>query len=275
MIVIISIVISYGLIYSSYYSLSKYSDSPLLGIFLQSPATLINLFFSVIGLVIIFKYKNNIKRKEIMISIILASLIWITVQSSYYYNNWVPNIPYYDPTINALQVFFMSLGFFALNIDTPKFSFLNAKNYNFRSIILGLVLGLVFGLANLAFFIFVYGEQLQIGNIIYGCLRALQPGIMEEVAYRLFFMGSSVLILRKYLTKNIADITSIIMAILFHAIPHAYLIILSNPTSAIITIAVLSILFGLPMTVIAYKRGIETSIIFHWTIDAIRFVLIG
>jgi ABC-type spermidine/putrescine transport system permease subunit I len=43
--------------------------------------------------------------------------------------------------------------------------------------------------------------------------------------------------------------------------------------SALITVVVTSILFGLPMAYLAYKKDIETAIGFHWIIDAVRFTL--
>jgi hypothetical protein len=169
----------------------------------------------------------------------------------------------------------MCLGFFAMRTDTPRFNILENDQDKISSIIYGLILGVVFGLVNLGFFVYLYGEKIQLGNIMFGCLKALQPAIMEEIAYRLLFMGSSIILLRKYLPNNIADKASMTMAIIFHAIPHVYQIVLQEPITAIMSVIVLSVIFGLPMTIIAYKRGIDTSIIFHWTIDAIRFVLIG
>jgi hypothetical protein len=41
--------------------------------------------------------------------------------------------------------------------------------------------------------------------------------------------------------------------------------------AALVTVAVMSLAFGLPMAILAYKRDIESAMGFHWTIDALRF----
>jgi membrane protease YdiL (CAAX protease family) len=63
------------------------------------------------------------------------------------------------------------------------------------------------------------------------------------------------------------------MAILFHSALHVQQTIISSPLSALVTVVVTSILFGLPMAYLAYKKDIETAIGFHWVIDAVRFTL--
>jgi hypothetical protein len=48
---------------------------------------------------------------------------------------------------------------------------------------------------------------------------------------------------------------------------------MSNPPMALVMVVVTSLLFGLPMALLAYKKDIETAIGFHWIIDAVRFAL--
>jgi hypothetical protein len=270
-----AIILLYIVIFFSYYPLSGYRNLPLLGVFLETPTSLFYLIFSVIGLCLVLLGKRP-ARRELAISATSTCLVWVSVQSLYIYNHWTPIIPFFSPTIAAVETLLMTLGFFALDVKKPRSVLIEG---NYRNIVtslgVGLILGLLFGLINLGFFVYLYKQPIVAGNLLYGSLKALQPGIVEETAWRLFFLGGALPLLSKHLPKRIAEISSISLTILFHAIPHVYQTLLVDPISSFITVIILSLLFGLPMTLLAYRRDIETAICFHWTIDAIRFILLA
>jgi hypothetical protein len=102
---------------------------------------------------------------------------------------------------------------------------------------------------------------------------ALKPAIMEETAFRLLFMGLALVVLTKVLPRNIAIASAIFMAIVFHSAAHVPDLLMTNPPMALVMVAVTSLLFGLPLALLAYKKDVETAIGFHWVIDAVRFSL--
>jgi hypothetical protein len=102
-------------------------------------------------------------------------------------------------------------------------------------------------------------------------VKALQPGILEEAAYRLIFMSLALAVLLRYLPRSIAVGSAIVMAVVFHAFVHVPALLLTNPVAALVTVAILSVAFGLPMAILAYKKDIESAMGFHWIIDALRF----
>lgn len=274
--VISAIILAYIFIFALSYPLAQYSNVPLLGVIFVGPAALFYFIFSILGVFLAIKNRKGIVMRDVLASAGLAVLVWLSVEYSYLYNDWTPVIPFYDPTFNALEVFLMALGSLTLDKRGSVNFRLDEGEYSEagRSLTFGFFLGIPFSLINLALFVIIYGRSLGLGDITYGCVNALQPGIMEEVAYRLFFMGASMSLLERHVPKNVAIGSSIAMAVLFHSMPHVHGSLIVDPFMALVTVLVSSILFGLPMAMLAHRRDIEAAISFHWTIDAIRFILV-
>jgi hypothetical protein len=117
LVIILSIIIAYTMLFSLFYPLSIYSYSPFLGVFLQNPTSLFYLTFSFASVGIILKNPKRITLNIFLLSTLFACLVWVSIQSQYYYYNWTPFIPYYAPTINACAripsdslIFLQSLG---------------------------------------------------------------------------------------------------------------------------------------------------------------------
>jgi hypothetical protein len=138
---------------------------------------------------------------------------------------------------------------------------------------MGVLLGIPFAILNVLLFIFVNGQQIASEDLLTEAIMALKPAIMEEMAFRLLFMGLAIIILMKVLPRKIAIVSAVFMAIVFHSAAHVPDLLTTNPVMALVMVAATSVLFGLPMAVLAYRRDIETAIGFHWAIDAVRFVL--
>jgi len=191
--VISAVVLAYAAIFALAYPLAQYSSTPLLGVIIGGPAALLNLTFSVLGGFMVIKNRREISSLDVLVAVVLASLVWVSVEYRYLFHGWTPIIPFYDPTLNALEVFLMALGSFTLRSEGfIKSSLCEGDHHKAgRSLAKGFLLGIPFALSNLAFFVFLYGQGLGVGDIVYGCVNALRPAVMEEVAYRLFFMGTS------------------------------------------------------------------------------------
>ena len=58
---------------------------------------------------------------------------------------------------------------------------------------------------------------------------------------------------------------------LVHTYAHYDDLFVSQPIVALIMGAALAVIWGMPMTVLAVRRDLESAIGFHWVQDALRF----
>lgn len=266
----------YVVLYALSYPLGRLSDNPLLSVPLSGPYSLMSLVMALAGLALAVRHLKEYQLNDVAVSFLLSALVWLAVQSRYWYNGWTPSIPYYDPTFNAVEVFLITLGAIGL-LKTSKVLRSRLAEDDVKKAIAGLLTGVAIGLPfaaiNVLLLVVFSGEPVAVQDVIVNSIIALRPGIMEEVVFRLFFMGLAIAVLLRYLPRKTAISSAIFMAIVFHSALHVPQMILSSPAAAIFTVALTSLLFGLPMAYLAYKKDIETAIGFHWVIDAVRFSL--
>lgn len=67
----------------------------------------------------------------------------------------------------------------------------------------------------------------------------------------------------------------LVLLIIPHALLHLPDVFLSNPMEAVVSLIVLSVLFGLPMAMLQLKRDLVAAISLHWFIDFVRFMLMS
>ncbi|MEZ4726947.1 MAG: hypothetical protein R3E79_07420 [Caldilineaceae bacterium] len=104
-------------------------------------------------------------------------------------------------------------------------------------------------------------------------LDALQPAIVEEVITRLALLGILWLILRPFWPARQAVWLASGFALLIHTYGHYSELFVTQPLMALVMGAVLSLLWGLPLTLLALRRDVESAIGFHWVQDFARFVV--
>jgi hypothetical protein len=102
-------------------------------------------------------------------------------------------------------------------------------------------------------------------------LDAFQPGIVEEVIYRFAFLGLLWLALRNSL-PDWAALFSGLLALLVHSFVHFGDQFQQTPLVALGMGLVMAIVWGIPLTVLALRRDIDSAIAFHWIQDAGRFL---
>ncbi|WP_027624443.1 CPBP family intramembrane glutamic endopeptidase [Clostridium lundense] len=145
----------------------------------------------------------------------------------------------------------------------------------FKKAILSLVLGALISMP-LAIINFFYFKNttgyLNWQNPITSAFLALQPGIAEEIVFRFFIMNVFITILSKHVDKKHTIAISMFLGVVPHSLCHFSQLWIVNPISAIVMLMLTSLLFGLPMAYLQYKRDLETAISFHWCIDFIRFL---
>jgi hypothetical protein len=107
---------------------------------------------------------------------------------------------------------------------------------------------------------------------LWRALAAIQPGISEEIMFRLFLLTACFSLLSHYLAKRSAVLVSVFLSAFIHGYIHVAPILLSNPILAMVQGFVISVIFILPMAYLYLKRDLETAISFHFFVDFVRFI---
>lgn len=139
-----------------------------------------------------------------------------------------------------------------------------------RRVLLGLAIGAPLAVINVFANQFTQGRPIAWQNPLAAALDALQPGIVEEVVYRFAFLGLLWLLLRKPLPKQASWLAGL-LALLVHTSIHFDQLFLQNPLAALGMGIVMGVLWGLPLTILALRRGLDSAISFHWLQDFTRF----
>ena len=227
---------------------------------------LISLIASLTGMIIIFyifvmmpaiyflfKFKNDIRQKDIFISIILANLagLYGMVTSNYV---MVPLViaMVMSSYMGVIPIFRKYLYTYKVLGDNPK-----------KSIGIGTILGLGLG----AFNILMAGASINPKYTFDALFMALQAGIWEEVAMRFLFYGIAVYILNREGQSRLENILIYILMVVPHLLAHGVM--------GIGSLIALFLLFGMPMAILQRKVDLTSAIIMHSTVDLIRFVCLG
>jgi len=141
------------------------------------------------------------------------------------------------------------------------------------SIGLGILVGSILGCANL----FLSGNQTMNFEFKLQYLKiSLNPGIFEEVSFRLFMYAFSLYLLKGELDSRKKVIWCYILMVLPHVLIHTPDIFLEyGVISFIINLIILSLLFGIPFALLQKKRDLSSAMIAHGLVDFIRFYFFG
>jgi len=272
--IVVAIVAAFVGLYAVSYPLSDWIETTQNHLLPPGPAELVYLALAAIGLAVAAARRRGLAPRDLVLATALAAPVWLSIQAMYWQNGWTPFIPFYDPTLHAVETGLMVLGGLALARGGSGIS-MPAADGRFReagrAIVVGLAIGLVLAGANLVL-LFAGGASPADGGPA-GLVRALKPGILEEVAYRFLFLGMVLTSLRGAMAPRRAAIVAITLSAAFHAAVHVPELFVSDPLPALAITAFTGLVFGVPLAILAYRRGIEASITAHWTIDAVRFAL--
>jgi len=118
---------------------------------------------------------------------------------------------------------------------------------------------------------FSTGHSIVWQSPISSLLDAFQPAIVEEVIYRFALWGLLWLILQRSIPDKAIWLSGA-LALLTHNYAHFDELFVQSPLTAIGMGLVLALIWGLPPTWLAKKRGMESAIAFHWIQDVTRFI---
>lgn len=140
-----------------------------------------------------------------------------------------------------------------------------------RNILFGLAVGLPLAALNVVALQVSEGRSIVWQNPFAAMLDAVQPGVVEEVVYRFALWGLLWLMLRSSLPKQAVWVTGL-LALLIHNYTHFDALLAEAPLAALGMGLVMSLVWGLPLALLAHRRSLEAAIAFHWLQDVMRFV---
>jgi hypothetical protein len=141
----------------------------------------------------------------------------------------------------------------------------------FMSLVIGLVVGAPLAILNVFALQFTQGHPITWQSPLAALSDALQPALVEEVIYRFAFLGLMWMLIRPSMPQS-ADWLAGLMALFAHNFMHFDDLWLQSPLTALGMGLVMALIWGLPPTILALRRDLESAIAFHWVQDAARFL---
>lgn len=139
--------------------------------------------------------------------------------------------------------------------------------------IFGAVVGMPLAVLNAYANAWTQGKVFVWQSIPAAALDAFQPAIVEEVISRLALLGVFWLILRPFWPERQAVWLAAGFALLIHTYGHYSDLFVTQPIVALVMGALLGLLWGVPITLLALRRDLESAIGFHWVQDFARFIV--
>lgn len=135
----------------------------------------------------------------------------------------------------------------------------------------GAAVGLPLAVVNAYANTLTQGRPFELQRSLVPLLEALEPGVVEEVVYRFALLGLLALLLQPFWGERATWLAGA-FALVVHSYAHNGQMLLEQPLMYLAFGAVLALLWGVPLTVLAVRRGLEAAAGFHWVQDAARFL---
>jgi hypothetical protein len=142
-----------------------------------------------------------------------------------------------------------------------------------RSLLFGAVIGLPFAVLNGFANAWTQNRPIAWQNPLAAVVDAIHPAVIEEVIYRLALLGLLWLLFRRDWPSRQAIVLAGLLAVLIHTYSHYSDLFLTQPLTALGMGAVMGLIWGIPPTLLAIQRDLESAMSFHWIQDVIRFGL--
>ncbi len=104
-------------------------------------------------------------------------------------------------------------------------------------------------------------------------LAALGPSVSEEAVFRFFLTNVIAGVLAGAYGKRETLVLAVGIAATFHGFLHVGPLLGHSAAESLMNGARLTLLFGVPLGVVAARMGLVSAIAFHWVIDFVRFAL--
>ena len=141
----------------------------------------------------------------------------------------------------------------------------------FMSLVIGLAVGAPLAILNVFALQFTQGQPVTWQSPLAALSDAIQPAFVEEVVYRFAFLGLMWKSMRNSMPQSAGWLAGL-LALLVHNFAHFDDLWLRAPLTALGMGLVMALIWGLPPTILALRRDLESAIAFHWIQDAARFL---
>jgi CAAX amino terminal protease family. len=224
----------------------------------------------VMGFAIFILIKERLPRKNIIIGSLVLGVLTVL-------NN--PMVSVWNALIFMCTVltFMASSSIFQKSEDFISLFFNFSKNGILKSIGIGIIAGVILAFINL---LLSGNQQMNMNISIHYFLLSLNPGIFEEVSFRLFMYAFCIYLLNGKANTRKENIWCYIIMVIPHVLIHTPDMFFRNgffhlDASVFVTIVMLSLIFGLPFALLQKKRDLSSAMIAHGLVDFVRFCFLG
>jgi hypothetical protein len=234
---------------------------------------------SILGsVVLILKYHKNLDRSDWLIGISIAIIIGVGMNFKTLFSPYpffgIINSDLGLALIRSLYTFLAILGGIIIMRQGGPVQF-RIANHKWKksgiSILIGLLIGLPLAVLNVFALRITQGHPIVWQSPLAALLDALQPAIVEEMIYRFAFLGLVWKALQGILPKQAIWLSGL-LTLLVHNYAHLGDLFRENPLLALGMGAVMLVVWGLPETILAFRRDIESATSFHYIQDFARFI---
>jgi hypothetical protein len=140
------------------------------------------------------------------------------------------------------------------------------------SFVFGVLVGVPLAVLNMFANAWTQGRAFVWQSPLSAALDALQPAVFEEILYRLALLGLIWFVLQRTWPSRQAAWLAGALSLLVHTyVVHFGDEFITQPLPTLATGAVMGLIWGLPLTVLALRRDLDSATGFHWVQDFARF----
>lgn len=135
----------------------------------------------------------------------------------------------------------------------------------------GVAVGVPLAILNAFANAWMQGRTFQWQSPVAAAMDALQPAVFEELLYRLAFLSLLWLALRRSRPQRQAVWLASLLSLLAFSYGHFSEEFITQPLATLAMGGAMGLLWGLPITVLALRRDLDSAAGFHWVQDFARF----
>jgi len=139
------------------------------------------------------------------------------------------------------------------------------------SFVMGLAIGAPLAILNVFALRLTQGQPITWQSPLSALSDAVQPALVEEVIYRFAFLGLVWMLISRSKPQP-ANWLAGLVALFVHNFMHFDDLWLQAPLTALGMGLVMALVWGLPPTILALHRDLESAVAFHWIQDVARFL---
>ena len=186
----------------------------------------------------------------------------------------------FNPIITPIGV----IAYYSACCMFRKYNFENKIfKINFRTILnhigFGLLVGIIPALLNVSEYYINDGytlPQFGMDGIFPAAVRALQPGISEEIVFRFFLYAFILSAFKGVIPKTkFVTVMTYVLLIVPHCVMHyPSMDFITNPLGTVLNLVYMCCVFGIPAVWLLENKSLYSAIAFHWLCDFMRFWIV-